>query len=363
MRIFFIIIILITSCEGKRHEKDAISIRMDRVVESVRLSELIQIDSIVEIKLNDFFRLGDVKKTFFLNDRILVHSEKPNSISLINSDGELVSQYVPDFEMTEISAVEVYDNIIYILDRSSNEIHFFDDNLSNFKKISIPYYAQSIKVLSDEIMAFYVGNEITINKGKLIIYNYKTQEAIADLITISPNERKYFNFLTSYNFLEINDDAYFWNSAQNQVFKIYPNGSIYPKFNFDYGEKGVPENFYEKATYENPMEFLQDTRSKGYAHRHFKVLANGRYVLTNFDYSSEFAITIFDFQNNVSTSFKNIDDDLLSNKKFEELTLSFFTDLHGSAQFTAFLPFEYFDNQIKINGSEDSDLLIFGRFK
>lgn len=355
--------ISILSCNQINQSEEITTIKMSNVIPKLKLSELVEIDSLLKIDSNGFIRFGGIKKSFIFKDGILAHSIAPMSLSLLSNDGKIIAQYIPDYQMTEISSIALHHNMIYVLDRKSMEVHIFDDNLESQRKFSIPFFAQSITMLEDDIIALYVGNEITENSGRLIFYDIANKRAISDQLDISENQRKYFNFLTHYNFLEISNQSYFWNSPQNEIFKINEGGRISPEYFLFYGNKGVPDGFYEDAKYENPYEFVQDTRKKGYSHRHFKVLANKQFIMTNYDYGDQFATTLFSIDENKSTSFNDIFDDFWTNQSMENIELSFFTDLNKEKSFSAFLPFEYLEKSDNANLSSGSDFLVFGKLK
>lgn len=265
--------------------------------------------------------------------------------------------------MTDISSISLFNDLIYTLDRESMEIHIFNDNLIYQKKLSIPFFAQSMTVLSNDLIALYVGNEITDNTGRLVIYNIDSNSIIYDHLSISANQKRYFNFLTSYNFFKLNNVNYFWNSPQNEIFQIGEEGQISNGFYLDYGNKGVPEGFYEQAKYENPYEFVQDARSKGYSHCHFMILANDNFVLIHFDKADTFGTTLFNIESRKSKTTTKVIDDIWINKEMEDIILSFFTDLYGKNNFVSFMPFEYLEESNDSGLSKGEDYLVFGKLR
>jgi len=365
MRFFTVLYMTISilSCNQINQSEKITTIEMSNVIHKLKLSEFVEIDSLLKITPNGFIRFGGIKKTFILKDDILAHSIAPMTLSLLSYDGKIKSQYIPDYQMTEISSVALHNNMIYVSDRESMEVHIFDNNLEHQRKFSIPFFAQSITMLENDIIALYVGNEITENSGRLIFYDLANKRVISEQLHISENQRKYFNFLTNYNFLEIRHQSYFWNSPQNELFKINEDGKISPEYSLDYGDKGVPDDFYEDAKYDNPYEFVQDTRKKGYSHRHFKAFANEKFILINYDYGNQFATTLFSIDESKSTSFNDIFDDIWATQSMESIELSFFTDLNKEKSFTAFLPFEYLEKSDNANLSNGSDFLVFGKLK
>lgn len=362
---YLIIIItgcLIASCQKSEKVKGIQKIRMSDIESSINLSDLVGIDSIVKIDPKGFYNLGEIKKAFRLEDRFLMHSSFPEALSILSSDGTIKSQYLPDYRLSKISSVDVHQDIIYALDRESMAIHTFNDSLIYREKFSIPFLAQSLKILQDNVVALYTGNDMTENSGKLVIYDLVNKKTLSDEIKISENQARYFNFLTSYNFFEVSNQVYFWDSAINELFSIGHKGATKQSFSLEYGKRAVPANFYEDATYENAYEFVVDARRKGYAHRHFKVLSNNNFIILNFDYGEQFATTLYNIKEDRSISFNEIYDDVWNNKNLEEMKLSFFTTFHGDNEFIAFLPFEYFESE-KGTGSPSDDILIFGRLK
>lgn len=362
-KILLILLVFVFGCKSTDKKSPKISIGIGEVKENVDLSKIIEIKQEIFIKHSVFERFGDVKKAFLLNDFIYLHTEFPNTITKLTKEGQVINQFIPDFQITEITSIDFFDSLIYVLDRESMEVHLFDYEFKRKDQFKIPYFAQSLKVISADKIAFFLGNEIMENKGRLVIYNYKDKKPIADLLEISKNQKRYFNFLTNYHFLLIRNNLYFWNSPQNAIFKLSENGLLDIDYEIDYGKKSLPKDFYEKADYDNPFEFLQDVKAKEYAHRHFKMLANNDYLLFNFDYDSAFGTTIFNIENQTSTSFKNIFDDIWTNKPFEELMLSFFLELYGNNLFIGFLPYEFFEDSCPSDGEEPCDMLFIGKIK
>ena len=280
-----------------------------------------------------------------MEDNILLHTSMPSTLTLINHRGEMINQYQPDHLLTDITSVAVVEDIIHVLDRSSMQIHLFDIHLKHIGFIEITYYAQSFMVLPGQKLSLYVGNEVSDNNGKLITYDLSVKKVIRDELKISENQRRYFNFLTTYHYFQSNSNLFFWESSDNNIYQIIADGNVEVTYTLDYGSKGVEAGYYDKAKYTNPYEFVSDMRSKGYHHRHFKMLANDSYLFFQFDQGDQFASAIYDFETSRTISFNDIHDDLFANSSMEEIELSFFTSFEASDTFMGFVPFEYLENK------------------
>jgi len=336
--------ILMVSCQ-KEERLSGIPINIHDVVLTVRLSQLVAIDSIIPISNGDFLDFGIVKRSFLMEGNILLHTSMPSTLTLINRRGEMINQYQPDHLLNDITSVVIIEDVIHVLDRSSMQVHLFDMDLKYKGFIDIPVYAQSFMVLPDQKLSLYVGNEVSGNAGKLITYDLSVRKVIRDELKISENQRRYFNFLTTYHYFQNNNNLFFWESSVNNIYQVLADKNVEVAYTLDYGPKGVEAGYYDKAKYANPYEFVSDMRAKGYHHRHFKMLANDTYLFMQFDQGDQFASAIYDFETSRTISFNDIHDDLFANSSMEEIELSFFTSFEGSDTFMAFIPFEYLEDK------------------
>ena len=348
------------SCENNETKKNLTRIDLSEVQPKINFSELYKIDSMMPLKYGDFSIFGQVNRAFPFGDKILVHTAIPPAITLVDQKGHLYKQYEPDYLIKNISAISIFEDHIFVLDRGVMKIHLLDSELNHQKAFSIPFFAQSFSMLEENIAALYVGNETTENSGRLILFDLSDSKVIADELEVSENQKRYFNFMTNYNFLKIKNKPYFWNSPQNEIYEISAEGNVSEAFLLDYGAKGVPPSFYEKAKYQNPYEFLTDTRKKGFSHRHFIVFANDQYIFIQFDYGDQFATTIFNIDTKEAISFNDVFDDKWTHSDMQVLELSFIVGLYGKNSFLAFLPHEF----TTTSGKEgESDYLVFGKIK
>ena len=355
-----LLVLIFISCENNETKKKLTKIDLSEVQSKINFSELYKIDSMMPLKYGDFSIFGEVTTAFPFGDKILVHTAIPPSITLVDQKGHLYKQYVPDYLIKNISAVSIFMDNIFILDRGSMKIHVLDNKLNHQKAFSIPFFGQSFSMLEENIAALYVGNETTENTGRLILFDLSSSKVIADELEISANQKRYFNFMTNYNFLKINNKPYFWNSPQNEIYEISAEGNVSEAFLLDYGSKGVPPKFYENAKYQNPYEFLTDARKKGFSHRHFILFSNDQYIFIQFDYGDEFATTIFSIDTKEAISFNDIFDDKWTHSDMQVLELSFIVGLYGKNSFLAFLPHEF----AAASGKKgESDYLVFGKIK
>jgi hypothetical protein len=195
-----LLLIALLSCEQDRTQQ-VIKIPSSNVIPSVMLSELIQIDSVLKIIVNEFEEFGEVRRSFLMeNGNVLLHTTSSTGLTLLDPKGNVINQYFPDYLLNDISSVAVVDDIIHILDRESMEIHSFDMKFNSLGKLKLPVLAQSFSVLPNQKLSLYVGNEVTVNKGKLLNYDVESGKILRDELPISDNMRRYFNFINRFTF-------------------------------------------------------------------------------------------------------------------------------------------------------------------
>jgi hypothetical protein len=170
--------------------------------------------------------------------------------------------------------------------------------------------------------------------------------------------------MTTYHYFTSRNEQYFWESSSNYIYQITASGESKTVYEIDYGKNGVPSDFYEHAKYENVVEFLMDTRRRGFHHRHFNVFGNDDYLLFHFDQAEQFATTLFSFSTGKSITFNKIKDDLIAEGDMEDIQLSFFTSFEGENSFIGFVPFEYLENKELLDTElqAGSNHLVFGHF-
>ncbi len=372
MRVFIPCVLIMVSCTvSSVNEKKIIhTIRLlDNFNQHVLLSDLITMDSIKIIDPGSYHQFGEIQQFVMADKRLILHTSSPSSVTVLNQACEIEVQLVPDYEIKEITAIDVFNDQVYVLDRSSFTIFKLSYSLTVMEKFKIPVFAQSFKILDPEKVALYTGNEVTEhNSGKLILYNYSDKKITGDYISISEKQRKYFNFFTTYHFPVFDGRLMFWDSSMNEFFEI-DRGMPEAIVKLDYGKDGLPPGFYGTASFENPAEFLFTLRKQHYAFRHFRVMANDNFLLITFEKRGDFLTCIYNKETGHLLTFSEINDDILTNKNLSEIELSFFATLLDEDSFVALLPNEIiegmeFSNPVLREAALSKyNVLIFGKIK
>lgn len=373
--LYILIVILTVSCSKNSSEiQNITNIKMEQdVLKEIKLSSFGFIDSLKAIEINGFQIFGEVKVAKWLNKKIVLHTASPNTISILNNNGKVVNQIKPDHIINDITSIDIVRNKIYLLDRPLSKFYILDETLTIESRFTIPFFSQSFKVLNDSIVVFYTGNEKTPqNNGKLVFYNLLNSEVLNDLLPISELQRKYFNFLTKYHFDNFNNEIIFWDSSINTIFAVKDN-KIVPMINLDYGDSGVPINFYKKAQFDNPYDFVTQMRKKGYAFRHFKLLSNKNYILIVFEKGGEYYTSVYNNKEKTTKTFNDIDDDIIFHYQLSDIKLSYFVNLYDENSFISFVPFEFVEesladrhssNKVIVEAADKKqNMLLFGKLK
>jgi hypothetical protein len=369
--IFFLFILTMVGCNSKQQKNgEVLNIELQNDVQSEKsLMSLFSIDDAIIVNPVAFQDFGEVNACFLIGDSFLVHTAFPQTVSIINRDGMIVKQIQPDYQIKEITSVDIYGNNIFILDRSAFLIHILNESLEIVGHINIPVFSQSFKILNEYQVALYTGNEVTeSNSGKLIIYNYQTKKILRDFLPISEKQRKYFNFYTRYHFPVIGESVYFWDSSINDMYQVFEN-EIVPVFTLDYGPSKLPAGYYEQAEFQNPADFVMTLRKTDYAYRHFKFLSNQNFILITYEKGGDFLTTLYDLSNAKSLTFKNFKDDLYGLDNFNDIKLSFFIGLYDYDRFIGFLPYELLveanvkDETLARAKEQQKNVILLGSFK
>lgn len=368
--LFQLLAVLSVACSENRYESgDYEKIRLSKNFQSeLLLSELVEIDSVLAVSDNTEGRLGEVNRIWKQDEGLIVHSTVPSSISVLAADGSITAQIHPDFRVSEITSVGLWDNKIYILDRAARKVHQFNKKLEWLAEFSIPVFAQSFKMLSNSRIVLYTGNEVTeYNRGKVVIYDLFEKKVVNDLFPISDKQRRYFHFLTTNHFPQSTQEIFFWDSALNELYRIEQD-NIRPAYQIDYGAWGLPDNFYETADFDNAYDFVTRVRKQHYAFRHFNIIVNDQYILIHFEKSGDFLTTLFSRASGQSLTFSHLRDDVFYTESINQVKLHFFVGLEEKANFIAFMPSELIQT---VQGTSpwlpesivDRDVVIFGRLK
>ncbi len=287
---FILLIVLSIACNTNVKDiQTLITIELQKEVsQKIKLSNIALIDSIKIIDINGFQEFGEVKSAMWLNDKLILHTSSPKTVTLLNSNGRAIHQIGLNHIINDITSINVVGNKVYVLDRGLLKMHVFDENLKAKNKFSIPFFSQSFNVLNDSTIVFYTGNEKTDdNEGKLIFYDVLNEVVMNDLLPILDIQQKYFHFLTTYHFNNFNGKTIFWDSSIDTIYSIN-DGGITPIISLDYGSSGLPIDFYKNAQFDNAYDFVTQMRKKGYAYRHFKILSNRNYMLIVFEKGGDF---------------------------------------------------------------------------
>lgn len=369
---YVLLLFLLIACENRKAAFQQVTdVRIDEHYSpEVMLSRLIEIDTVIAIKPGRFRDFANVIHGIWLNNRYLVlHTEFPKTISLLDRLGNIVAQVLPDFQLKQITSVSAYEDKIFILDRASMRLFQYSQTLALENVYSIPVFAQSVRVVGNEKMWLYVGNEITEhNKGKLIGYNYRRNRILNDWLPVSEKQRRYFHFLTPYHFPADSRSTYFWDSSINNLFAI-EGDALHPVYRLNYGKWALPDDFYETSEFSNAYEFVQTLRQQPYAFRHFNIMMNDEVLVMQFEKSGDFLTTIHHRTSGSTLTFSDIRDDIITGNALGDIKLHFFINLYGRNAFLAVIPaewLEYINWQENESGGglrKNANHLIMGRFK
>jgi hypothetical protein len=364
--VLFVASVIFQACTPSSSESSVEIIPlMDRPKASIPLSSIAQIDSLWPLESNGFQDFGEIQHLVMVPQGILIHSQTPTTLSLVNTQGKIIRQLTPDHRLTDIREVQVIGEFIYLLHKAGRQIQRLDFQFDLLQKIDLPVPTQSFQVFDANTLALYSGNDRTSPLGKVVLYRWKDEQILFHSLPTLPNLSHYFHFLTTGHFPYSGETMLFWDSALNTLYQVQGDGLV-PFRTMDYGTHGLPDEFYETERFSNVADFLLNMRKTNYAFRHFMLKANQDYLYTHFEKGGEFLTLLHHLPSGQSITFTDLMDDMVTGASLDELKISFIVALHGETSFVAFLPMEaladYPSPSQNASLPTGSNLLLFGKF-
>jgi hypothetical protein len=330
---------------------------------SILLSDVFSLDSALIIESDLPF--GELANVFFSDKGYILHYRNPDKLVKTDYSGNVISVRAAGEGISgglgDITHSVHFEKHIYVLDREMMRLSKLNQDLQVVSGMSVPFYAQSFVMQSEDIAIFYTGNEVSdISTSKVLIYDIARQNLIAEYLPISSTLQGYFNFLTTTHLIHADSGVLFWDSSLRTVYAIKQNVMM-PLYEFDFGQNGVADDFYENQRFKNSMEFILHMRRNNYTYRPFKVLANTEYFLTYFEHKGGIWASIQNVTSGHSVAFKEIKEDMITGQLLSETFTSCVVGLHGKDNIVVSIPPEYFRDEAKEGFS--NGMILFGTLK
>ncbi len=364
--ILFITTSLLLGCEK---EINISGIKVTKAIKSnLKLSTIANLEEVRVISLNGHQLFSEINTIYNFNQNLVIHSENPPMISLVNNKGDVINQTKTNaddpFSIQGLTEIKVYNNFIYALDREHFKIYQLDNKLSILSTIKIDFYCQSFAPLGNNNFLLYTGHERTSNnEGMFVHYNASSKKVSKDMLAIHDNTPNFFKFITTNHVLTShNNEILLWDSTKNTIYSYIDE--LKEKYFIDYESNSLPVDFYETSSFDNPYEFLTKMRTSNYAFRHFNFKANGTYLNFTYEKDGGFISSLYNLKTGQTFNYKNINEDIITNINIPNL--NFFSTLLDDNKFISHIPYEYLsnsnDDNLKTAFLNNQDILILGRF-
>lgn len=229
----------------------------------IYLSEIMTDCDIILLETTKVSTLGEINKIEIYknkiyissNNQIFVFSDNGKHILNINSAGRGPGEYLG------IKDFNIHSDILYILDRASQNILLYDLIGNHLETRNIGMWAQNFLYLDNNEILIYSGEEDNdFNQCKLSLIS-KTDE-IKGISPIDKRKSKYLHVNASQNLYQSDSIVYVHEAFCDTVFS-FSDGQLKPLFFFNYGAHKVPDSFFDKR-HDNIFSFFQDFNNTHY---------------------------------------------------------------------------------------------------
>jgi hypothetical protein len=276
----FIFFVCVYSCKQDHSTSDSHHVKVtSHVSDTIYLSQLVDVVSQFSIRHDK--PLPPVRSIFPLDSGYIAWIA--NNVYKLDSKGMILNSMINnqnDFTFGKISAVDVVDGQIYILERNSKSYKTFDKNFTLLKDVKIPFYALSFGVKSEHEIYFYQGFEKTPEfDHQVYLFDLDKQLVIQKYFPTSDNQSKYYNYKTNNNVLRQDTNFYFWNGSDRVIY-TFNKSTNDTFFSFDFGANNLPFDYIDKGKFGDVVEFQSAIEKTDYVYRFYNFNKTDRYILT-----------------------------------------------------------------------------------
>lgn len=313
--IVFLLIILLSSCVGhQKNEEESRFLSIPVNYNNKNVFELSSLsDNVINVKLetNDSCLIKDIKKIFYIDDKIIIGSE--NVILFFDKSGafkySINRQGVGPEEYLRLSDFDISPDRerISVLDTRKKVILEYD-LLGNFrKKRNLDNWYIGLQYLSDSLCILYSGNQVSgSNTMKFSIYDMEKSSLIDSFYPISEPKSKYLHIHSANNFSKSLNELLFCELYNDTIYTVASSGYA-PLYYLDFGKHKIPSSLLNDS-YGNIMEFQNKLTDYEFSYgiNSLVCIPNGLFV-SYYDRKKKCFIFI-DRKANHITSFRRITD-------------------------------------------------------
>jgi hypothetical protein len=310
--------------QAKQTDTTEFSIQPD-ARETIPLSSIVNDYELVVLETTERSLLGEIKKTQVYNDLFFILSQ--NEIFVFEPSGKL-KQKINNIgrgpgEYAGISDFDIYSDILYILDRSNQNILEYDLNGNVLKTRSLNMWAQKLIVLNETEILLYSGEEDnSFNQCKLS--KLLSNGDIIGFMPIDSRKSKFLQVSSTQNFVRCDSVIYFHEAFNDTIFVINDE-QINAKYSLHYEAASIPRSFFDN-NYEDIYNFFKDFNETQYVNGTYNLfLIKDKIYYTAYRNKGPHLFSINKSSGGAKTSDYILDDLVLGNAPIsvENLNISF----------------------------------------
>ncbi len=304
-----LILLFIISTQACKQKEQNVEFKL-KVSNSVNLSDIFKVEKKLQVKYEKPVAPIEVLKPFNTPYLALIDG----NICKIDEKGNLFQKLItPEnaFMFNGISNFEVYNKKIYSVERGIKKIKIIDDKFQILKNYDIPFYVLSLKIISDNIVLLYIGFDRTdTDTHQIVLYDLEKNKILGKYLEVNEN-LNYFNFKTKNNFFSQDNQIYFSNGIDNNLYQ-YDKDGMKVILQMDYGSNAMPADFYPNSRFSDVQEYIEHTNTIDKVSRFYGFIKFQNYILKTISYGKN---RYFVFKNLVTGqeyTTENIQEDILN---------------------------------------------------
>lgn len=170
-------------------------------------------------------------------------------------------------------------------------------------------YVNAMHPLDNRHLAMFSGNELTINKKSLVIWDREKNEIVNEFFEVDPVRRKFLNFIDRNNFLEYRDSLFFLRSFDNTIYHLTKN-KVNARTHIDFGSSDLPEEWLNRS-YADVQEFMESIRKTEYAFRIIGYFESNSFISFCFEHNGRFKMVFYDKSTSKYIVTHRLNDDII----------------------------------------------------
>jgi hypothetical protein len=247
---------LFWGCQSGKNKIDenavvSIAVRLDNNRETILYSRFFDSVRYVKLETNDESILGNPSKVKFVGNRFYILDKKQHVLAVFSETGEFLLKIdkrgLGPREYYSISDFDVNGDKLLLFDPNRNVLEY-DISGKFIKNYPVRIFGTSI-AFNGAIACIYTCN-FSSKEGdyQLLVLDSYGQDFKAG---ISLAQKSLLNDCKSYQsqnaFQHYNDEIRFFMPFSTKIYSIVGD-SIYARYNFDFGEFNIPEDYFEHHT-------------------------------------------------------------------------------------------------------------------